>query len=426
MKPPKLVTLCLIISQIWLPAVSAASEPKISLAVVNVRDSRGDEGGEDIVRKIVGSLGRKTRLHVVDNDKVEGILNYYDRESPEDITKATNLLSSAKENYYQLNYIEAKSLALGAIENLEKGSIYDSGATLLDAYVTLGIILKSMGNTAEARFAFDKAIRLDPSFRLDSRAFSPSFVNLFEGAREELRRGPSGRIKIQTKPAAVEVYLNGVIKGVTPLVIEDIPGGEYYLKLATNKYGPVRKKVAVSGGKTAKIMEKLAWEGGDSSAPSGKNYVSSTDAMGQTEDGLKIADILRVDKVVMIDNDLSNGSAGLITARVIDAKYRAGQKPVVVSYSGGVTDGVIGELEDRLAPEVYADISSNPEKYLDPAGSGGHELMAKKKRSRVSKSLLFGIIGGILAAGLGGGLAAAFSGSSGGGGGAGNINVNFR
>ena len=429
MKGLRYIAVLLIACQLFPLNLQAKSSSPQSVAVVSVKDGQSDIESEQLARLLGDRLSLKRDMHVVENKSVDRVLGYYDRANDQMKNRVDGLLAQAKEHYYKLNYIGAKSITNEAISLIEgkPGGVGDYGALLLDAYVTLGIIFRSMGNTVEARQAFLKALRLDPSFILDSRAFSPSMIELFKMTRDSFERLPKGNIKVTSKPKAAEVYLNGVLKGVAPLKLEDLPEGSYHIKIAANKYDAVRRVVTVKAGRTVNVRDRIRWAGGRQLREAADSYVVGQDSLSQVEDALKIAKRLNVDKVLVVDVDLVSGGGGLAMARIVDAEYGSAYKPVdlVVGRSFGV-EKISATIADRISAQARVDIARNPIKYADPPGLGSHELMGKKKRRRVSNGLLFGIIGGVLAAGLGAGLAAAFAGGSSGGGGTGSVNVEFR
>lgn len=413
--------------------VSAAKNGKITVVVVPVHNANYDEETNRAVDSVRSLLKANSKLYVVDKEKADSVLHYYDRKGEgAEKTDVQRLLAGAKDSYYRFNYVEAKSLVRKAISTLEglPQSVCDHGRNLIEAYLTLGIISRSMGNVGEARQAFRKALRLDPDYRLDSRAFPPSLVNVFEDVRGSLEAQPRGKVRVESNPKVAEVYINGVMKGVTPLTIDNLPEGVHHLRISANKYEVIRKQINVGGGQVIKVKERLTWLGGKQGKFTGKNFVSAVGDLGQVDEALKVADLLRTDKVILVDVDGGQGASGVITARMIDAKYRAGHKPVVLSYGQG-GDGVskiVESLSKELSSQAYVDIANNPEKYVDPPGAGDPVLMGKKKRGGISKPVLFGVLGGVLAVGLGAGLAAAFAGGGGGGGGSetGSVGLTFK
>lgn len=399
------------------------------MVIVPVHNGKSDAETDAAAQTLRSSLSAAQGLYVVDKNKVDSVLRYYERDGG-GRTDVTKMLAQAKDNYYRLNYIEGKSLANKAISILKSDpqSVYDNGSDLVDAYLTLGIISRSMGNIGEARQAFREALRLDPKHKLDSRAFPPSMVNLFENVRESMNTQPKGGIKVVSDPKVADVFVNGVMVGVTPLTLEDLPEGVHYIKLSANKYTTVRKQINVTGGKNVKLKEELSWTGGKVGELKGKNYVGGGEDLTQIDDALKIANLLKVDKVVSVDVEGVAGGSGIVTARMVDAKYRAGQKPVSMAFGEGKSDinGALISLSKELVSQTHVNIAADPEKNVTPPGTGDPVLMGNKKQSRISKPVLFGVLGGVLAAGLGAGLAVLLSGGgSGGNNGTGSVNVNF-
>lgn len=435
MKHKKTVSALLIFSLIFpLGALNAKGSGKTTVVVVPVHNNSSDEDADRAADQLRTLLSKDRTLNIIDKAKIDSVLRYYDRNEDGGISTNTDeLLAKAKDSYYRFNYIEAKSLVQRAISDIQKsGSVFDYGKSLIDAYLVLGIILRSMGNIGEARQAFREALRLDPEFKLDSRAFPPSMVNVFEGVRESEKIRPRGNLRVESRPRVADVYLNGVMKGVTPVTINNLPTGTHYVKISANKYDTIKKTVEIKEGKSVRISERLQWMGGEHEKLTGKNYATSVNDFNQVDEALKIADLLKVDRVILVGAGVGSGSSGVVTARMVDSKYHTGYQPVVRSYGKGGSDvnAALSEVSKELTSQMNVNILNNPKKYSSPPGSGDPVLMSTKKRSKISKPVLYGVIGGVLAAGLGAGLAAAFAAGSGGGGsggsGTGNVNVTFR
>lgn len=414
-----LLTLFLIAFLITPYNVMAGTGNQLSMVLVPVHDGEQDAESDASLDFLRQNLNKNSGIKVVDPVNVKSVLSYYDRPSTEKTAETGSLLARAKENYYKMNYIEAKGLVKNVIERIKSSAngIYNDGNDLLDAYLTLGLVNRSMGNVGEARQAFLEALRLDPYYKLDSRAFSPSVINLFENVRSSAELVSKGTIKVDAKPKVTEVYLNGISKGVTPLVIKDVPAGVHYLKLSANKYSTVYKKINVDNGKTLSVREKLVWSDGQGEL-NGKDYITAVVSIAQIDDGLKIADLMKVDKVVLVDAD-----KGAATVRMVDAKLRTGHKQITLPNKNGSID--TNGMADKLLTQARINIASNPEKYSEPLGKGDTNMLGAKKRSGISKPVLFGILGGVLAAGLGVGLAVGLSGG-GSNSGTGSVNVSFK
>ena len=411
----------------------AASSPIKELVLMPAVDGDADIETKVIVDRLYSSLKENSKINLIKRENVESVLRYHKPEEDGQLAKRLDqLIVKAKENYYKLNYIEAKSLVKKAISEFKISSDlkYGHGNILREAYLTLGIILRSMGNVGEAREAFIEVIRLDPECTLDPRAFSPSMVGFFREIKESITPDVTGEIVVKSDPEVARVYLDGLFKGVTPVTLINVPEGEHPLEITANNYLPIRRDLRVEGDKKIRIKEKLKWTAEKKGVYSGREIVTSMDVLGQVEEGLRAADLLKVDKVAIIDYDKTRSGPDTVAVRLIDKKYRTGHNLLNynVGSSGKFSDKELEKIAAEVVRECGANIASDPERYTDPIGKGDIELMQGRKKKGPSKGVIFGVIGGVLAAGLGAGLAAAFAGGSANGTtpGAGSLTVNFR
>ncbi|MFH1097395.1 MAG: PEGA domain-containing protein [Candidatus Desantisbacteria bacterium] len=63
----------------------------------------------------------------------------------------------------------------------------------------------------------------------------------------------SGTILITSQPSSAFVYLDGVLKGITPLLVADLTPQRYSLKVAKSGFGTKRKGIIVESGQQAKV-----------------------------------------------------------------------------------------------------------------------------------------------------------------------------
>jgi len=69
-----------------------------------------------------------------------------------------------------------------------------------------------------------------------------------------------GSLKIQTKPRAAKIYLDGRYFGRTPAVIGGIPPGKHRLLLTKNGYYKYSKMIHINGGDIKTIRLNLKWK----------------------------------------------------------------------------------------------------------------------------------------------------------------------
>ncbi|HOS81874.1 MAG TPA: PEGA domain-containing protein, partial [Methanolinea sp.] len=63
----------------------------------------------------------------------------------------------------------------------------------------------------------------------------------------------TGALKISTVPRGATIYIDDVVKGISPATISDIPAGNHELKVAKQNYKTTVKTVTVQAGKTIQV-----------------------------------------------------------------------------------------------------------------------------------------------------------------------------
>lgn len=397
---------------------SVAYGGEISFVIRSVRNGSNDADAEDVAEAVRQALPLIAPAHVVANELAEKVIAYY-ADGSERVTgsrkEALEDLSRAKEHYFHFQYDVAMAEIAAAVEVLSAGAVSENGSVLHDALITQGVIARSAGRPDLTRTAFERAVRLNPFYRIDYRSFPPSIIDIYEQSRNSLLRGDKGSIRVETDPPSAEVFINGIMQGVTPLSIDEVPAGSYSVLVRTNKYQPVEKNVKVASGERIALTERLRWTQNGTGRKAGR----TGDARAEIAEGLRIADLLKVDKAVLIDCD-----GDLITARMIDSRYKASHKPIVVDYPPEQRVAAIADLSETLAELSQIDLLANPMKYLDPEGLGDPILLTGRKKELYKRPFFWGAIGTAAAGALIGGILAATSGGSSGD--TGSVAVQFK
>jgi tetratricopeptide (TPR) repeat protein len=398
-----------------------------SLIVRSQKDGLSDAETEDAVaalRKVLPQIGN---IQIISPQLVHTVLAYQHKKESvpsKDETEAMDILARAKEHYFSFHYAEAMAEVSQAVDFFSQGDISSRGALLQDALLTQGLIAKAAGQKKVAREAFLRAVRLDPFYKINRTNFPPSIVKLYERQQNELFKGAMGSLTVETGPAAAEVYINGILQGVTPLTFEEIPAGTYALFIKTNKYQPLQKTITINDGLEIVLQEKLNWlsQTGDSAEPS-----PALNTQELIHQGVEQANLLAADKVVFVNCDEGKGG-NVLVARMIDRKYRAAYRGIVYHYQSiEERPQAIAEVAKILAIQAEANLLDDPLQYLDPDGLGDPILLGNRKKAYYKKPLFWGIIGAAAAA-LAGGLIFGLS-SSGSGGASpdtGSVNVQFK
>lgn len=410
-----ILSILILISGPIFPSISFAT-PKIdesyslSVVVYPKVDGTSDELSRDAAAALREALPHVTPMHIVSPQIVENVLSYYqkvDVEASSDKQVAKENLSRAKEHYFGFEYDIALAEVKKAIQILSAGNISENGTLLQDALLTQALISKASNNKDLARESLEKVANLNPNYQIDRLSYPPSIVELYLESHRKIQDKGRCSLRVKSDPAAAEVYLNGIIQGVTPLNLDQLPAGNYAMLMKTNKYESIEKTVAISKGEKVVINEKLRWLGNKKKAV--ENRKSNENAKAQIEEGIRIANLLKADKAILINCEEKKNKK-IVFARMMDRKYQAGFRPLIVEYGPAEERAdAIAKVAEALAAQAKADITKDPMKYLDKEGIGDPVLLSKRKKELHKKPLFWGAIGTVAAGALAGGLAAAFA-----------------
>ncbi len=418
----------LLLFSCWQISIGFASSPAANKTTSVVIQAYEDEISDDISRDSAAALRKVlpklSNTHIISPELVNNVLTYYQKESlstSQEKQTAIQNLTQSKDHYFSFHYDEALAEVASAIDFFRKGNISENGALLQDALLTQGVISKAAGKKKLALKSFREAAKLDPFYKIDRMLFAPSVVAMYEKQQSEILKKENGSLKIETTPPAAEVYINGILHGVTPLEHSKIPAGNYNVVIKTNKYYPIKKNISIKNGQKILIKEKLKWKRNNVS----KSSKPTKDTKALINEGLQLASLLKADKAVLINcNETKHGN--VMVARMVDRKYRAAYRAVVYEYKTvEQRPQAIAGVAKVLAAQADANLLDDPMAYLDPEGLGDPILLGARKKKIYKRPWFWGTIGGLAAAALAGGLAAALS-SGGDSSGTGSVNVQFE
>ncbi|MFH1874098.1 MAG: PEGA domain-containing protein [Pseudomonadota bacterium] len=403
---------------------SDSTQNTTSVIIKSYNDEISDEVSEDSAAALRQVLPKISNTHILSPELVKNVLNYYQKESSsfsQEKQNAIQNLTQSKDHYFSFHYDEALAEVASAIDFFSKGDLSKNGAMLQDSLLTQGVIAKAAGKKDLAQKSFESAVKLDPFYKIDRMLFAPSVVALYEEQQTEIFNQEKGSLKIDSTPPAAEIYINGILHGVTPLEYPEVPVGAYNIVIKTNKYQPVEKNISLQAGQKVLVKEKLRWS--DKKEVAAPKPTQDTRAL--INEGIQLADLLKADKAILINCDeTKNGN--VIVARMVDRKYRAGYRAVVYEYKTiEERPQAIAGVAKVLAAQADANLLDDPMQYLDPDGLGDPILLGARKNKIYKRPWFWATIGGLAAAALAGGLVAAFS-SGGGSSGTGSVNVEFK
>lgn len=430
----RLLTLCIhyCIATLVCPAgaASSATPPDrflsgIPLAVIPVHDGLSDTITDELRPAVASALAHQAGIHVVDERRVAEVMAYHGPAASETaaggaLAHAMMVQARAKEHYLNFAGVEAQAEIQNALNEIRAAvlPIQDKGGVLRDALITAAVIAADAKATSMAETCFDEALRIDPGYELDGKAFSPRLKETFSRVKSRVNNGNPGTLNLSSDPKVADVFINGVNKGVTPLQLS-LPPGDYSVRVAGNRYTPVDKPIHIQAGQVTALEARLTWQRAVPKPSATSVETEETQAL--LREGQRLMDVMRLQKVVLLDVDTTPNGAGEIRARMMDGTTKASHRPVVIAFRAdrATLPRDMAELVKVLTAQATLKNISNPVAQLEPAGVGD-PIVLGRRRGRTITPLGWGVIGGVAGSGAIAGILAAVLSGGGGGGGAGS------
>ncbi len=405
-----------------LPNASPSNPKKIKVAVVELQDSRvKQESVEKVTDTLRDELKRNDKLEVISKERTYQFFSASPNlRNPGNHTSSLNrYLAQAKEFYKNFQFKDAVRLLENTISTYRDSKLsLGDNFLLTDAYLMLGNIHMGNNDPRHAQEAFKEAVRLDPSREITEVEYPPRTVAMFRKSKEEfLKKNKSVELEVSSSPNKADVYLNGVLKGKTPLKLDRMTQGEHFILVQHEGYKTQAKRVLI---KTSEAREKISLEKSSTlvANPHGLTVTNLQDVPEQVALATAVGKGMNVDKVVLTSVE-EIGWNNKITARMIDIRYQASHKhksvevldlPKDTRSAAHVIAADLGNIAD-------IDLAKDPKKYAES------EILVignKKKRPLIKSPILWGLIGVAVAGGATGAL---LLGGGGGGGGGGNTST---
>jgi hypothetical protein len=402
--------------------VRAAANRKQSVLVTPVIDESSGDYVLKISELISTGLSLSEEFEIIPYDRARDVISYNLEKTHygEGLKSAVEMIEAGKRHFFNFRYEDAlKNLsdAVASLENLdfEPGV----GPSREDALLSMALVYKSKGKTAEAKKCVAMALAKNPSLAIPAGEYPPSMVSMLSEIKGE-RVADLGELYVTSKPDMAEVRINGLFQGTTPLRLSEIPAGEYVLGISAGRYEPFEMRVKIEPLKTVKISKKLRY----ASDGAEKIAIHGEGVRGLVDFGLGFADAAKADKVVLVSADIAGGAA-VISARVIERKFRTGQVPVKIQIAkmGDESASALAAGIAVIAEGLRRDVSINPNYETDPLGMGEPALLERRKRKWFLSPYFWGAVGVAAAGAVAGGVAAAMSESSPA---AGSVRIQFK
>lgn len=132
--------------------------------------------------------------------------------------------------------------SVAAFEKAMPGST--DARPLVEALLVQGNIGLAMGDREAGRVAFRQVVRMDPDRLLDPVHYPPKVLALFDEVRTEVRKRPTGSIRVIVDDELASVHIDGRFVGVGPRLVDALPPGPHHVLVSGS--GGLRTYAAVN------------------------------------------------------------------------------------------------------------------------------------------------------------------------------------
>ena len=177
----------------------------------------------------------------------------------QDLSRADRAADLASEQFANLELPEAKRGLWKAIrlylQHLWALVARDgSSHRLRDAYVALVSIEFLSGDQEAARQALSRAFALDPKLTYSAQAFPPQLEEFVRQQRRVFLEAKRGTLAIRVANGEGAVFVNGVERGASPLVLDGLPIGHTTVSVLAPGARPAQAHTTVIAGQRRKVL----------------------------------------------------------------------------------------------------------------------------------------------------------------------------
>lgn len=221
-----------------IPGLDAAASREVSVDLAQALSATGNMEG-------VGPDTISTRLAGREDLVLEAFA----------LSEGRDLLDQGRVLYANADPDAALGMLQGAVEVLEGGaSISGDPSELVEAYLTLGLALSGLGETAQAQEALAKAAVLAPRRELDTLTYPPDVIEAFEAAKAAQVEAGTGTLAIRA-PKGSKVLVDGLPADAE--MVTGLPPGRHYVYVEGTEGARYVEATEVSAGRSTTVNVKL-------------------------------------------------------------------------------------------------------------------------------------------------------------------------
>jgi hypothetical protein len=399
-----------------------ASSPGLRIYVVAVAMT----DGLDAVAQRAGAAARAALREVpnVDWQHPDQLFLGYDDDALARIESARARLAEGRQAYLNYELDQAAALLEAAVTDFDHsaGALEDP-QELADALVFLGSSLALNGRARDAVRVFSRLHVQMPHVSPDPAVFPPEVIERFESARPRDASNAGASITIDSDPPGAIAYVDFVARGVTPLTVTGLRGGDHIVRVSRPGATPFYQTVTVRSMRSAETSAFLI----DDPRAVGLNesLIAARDAdvsaLGDTGPLRDIATVLELDRIALIRASNAD-SDDQVALELVVFDVASGRRLV---RGAGTAPTAIGELEPAVhhlvsgslaaAATVRADTEATSEPIDEELPFERHDPPPPSGGGSIVEEWWFWTIIGVAVVGAGVGIGVGVATSEGGG-----------
>lgn len=228
----------------WLTASPcfAAQQAKVSVFLIPL-----DKDASTLVTQLSDTfqkvLAQNPNLIAKDWDTL--LLEFAGEIPTESINKAIAKMQNGTVMLKDGQPAEAIPILQESIKDLEIVLPFTKKQYLAQAMMALAVAKAQTGATAQAQETFVQLLTWRPKIKYDTALWDPSFQNLFDKARQQMKARKRGSVEITTNPSGAKAFIDGQFVGTTPTVAYGLKVGQHYATFKMTGYSKSLLKFTV-------------------------------------------------------------------------------------------------------------------------------------------------------------------------------------
>jgi hypothetical protein len=268
----------------------------------------------------------------------------YDESAVGVLERARERLQAGRQAYLNLDLPAAIEHLTAAVSDFDAAAAaLEDPQGLGEALLFLGASLAFEGRNREASRVFTRLHVQMPHVQPDPNVFNPDVLSLFEAARPRDASNPQAAIMITSEPPGAIAYVDFLPRGITPITVRPLRGGEHVVRVTRAGATPFVQRVTVRSRQQAQTSAYLVDDEASRGLAEALTRVREADVTRLTDGNpiREIARILQVDRIGVIRAS-SADSSDRIALELLVFDAASGRR--LVRGTGTVPTSV-GELE---------------------------------------------------------------------------------